>query len=234
MASGVDESPIPREALTPVKNILIAIVAAVIAAVVYHLVTKGGKEAAAFNGVLKQYGIVDYARTDAAVDGNLPWSGGAITISPDKLPPRTGKIMVVRPPYTRGRMYFGEGGKTNEEENARIDPLWFDLDPSIRAMTPEEVGTLILAEWGRTRTGAYVLTGPAGTGTPPPVPGVRPDTTTLGAKAVYLKIYDMRSKVLVGCWLLEGQPPPDSIELSAVDKIPGPPLAAFLKAMPAK
>lgn len=142
--------------------------------------------------------------------------------------------MVIRPPHVAGRMYFGEGGKTREEENARIDPVWFDLDSSIRAMTPDEVGTLVVAEWGRSTTGAYVSTGPGGTPPPPPVPGVRPNTVTLGTKAVYLKIYDMKRKMLVGRWLLEGEAPPESIALSDADKLPGPPLAAFLKAMPAK
>ncbi len=187
--------------------------------------TKGGREAAAFEGVLKQYGTVRYPAAAATSEGTMPWRDGAVSLSPDQLPPRTGKILVVRPRYDAIPPHFQERLAAEREEQTRIDPVWFELDSSIRAKTPDEVGTLVQAEWGRTSVNVYSQGGQG---------SVR-EAVPIGAKSVFLTIYDMKSQVLVGRWLLEGEtPPPTMRSLNETEKLRGPPLAAFLKAMPAR
>lgn len=189
-------------------------------------------QARRFEGSLKTYERLAYpASSDGVLDGTLPYDGGKIGVEAGKMPYRSGKVFVVQQSKDRSK-----GGPIfAEDEVPHIDPVWYELDGSLRAGSPDECATLIQTYHDlQDRTG-YV----GGGGFDPGLPSGmrRPELNiqaVLGTKTVRLRVLDMKRKVLVGTWTILGPKPPETLKREEIASLPGAPLLEFIRAMPAR
>lgn len=186
-----------------------------------------------FEDKLKEYEYLSQpAPPGGARDGTVPWNDGRIAPAGGAaLPYRSGKVFVVKQ-----RKDPGKGGYIFEEDRVpQIDPAWYELDGSMRASTPAECDTLIQTYHDVEETQGYVDAG-APVRTAPGNPHVTEFNlkAVLGTRTVTVKIVDLKNKVTVGTWKLYGPKPPETLKKEDIDKLPYPPLAAFLKAMPVR
>lgn len=99
----------------------------------------------------------------------------------------TGKVITVG----KGEIYFGSYGieLSSNPNKAYIDDIYFDLPDSLRANSPEEVGTVILLEWGRNILAEY-------------------EGGSVAAQITCLvSVIDMKKDVIVGRQSFGGSPP---------------------------
>lgn len=182
--------------------------------------------AAVFEGELRRLENVSFPPSPEGVrDGELPWAGGSIPGSGIQLPCRRGKVFVVK----RGRVFQG---MSSHRVEAEVDPAWYDLNSSLRAASPGEIGTLVVTNYTYQAGPHYqmVIDGK-------PTGGA---ALQLGTAVVNLQIFDMERKVLLGTWTIEGPPPPasfdplkDAYTSGSQDEV-RPALLEFLKQMPTR
>ncbi len=137
--------------------------------------------------------------------------GEPAALDETEVPCRTGKVIVLYPSINA--VYFGAGTEVmpwtdltpnlrsriaREIDPPRIHEAFFDLDPSIRAASPDEVDTVVFCTWCAPRVGTYSSTDPD-------------EKLTFDAKRMdaILKAYDRKSGDYLGSCRVLGEAPPE-------------------------
>ncbi len=124
---------------------------------------------------------------------------------PGSIPRRTGKVVIIRPGswqvYRQGTLFLTQiqpeiqDKKEKEIDPPRLDDSWYELEGSVRAGSPEEADTVIICTPIKIPVGEY--RGPENFSGP---------NASL-RKGVELRIYDWKSRRLIGeCLLAEKIP----------------------------
>jgi hypothetical protein len=211
------------------KALVILIVVAGVAAALLYRPMKLSKEAKRFEPKLQELELLSFPPDPAGVsEGILPFTReGTFTVEAARLPRRAGRLFVVKQRKT-GTLVFAE------DRVPQVDAAWYELDGSLRATSPEEVGTLVQVAYALEEGQAYVDPSRPFQGVP--VPGVRLEVkAVLGRRSATVKVIDLQRKLLAGSWKLVGEAPPETVKRDEIEKVmPPPPVAAFLKALPAR
>jgi len=164
-------------------------------------------------------------------EGLFRWGARGKVRSGQK-PYRTGKVVVAMPSkwtvYGYGAMYTTQMNKvhTSKRERTAIRPRlhdsFFDLAPSIRASSPDDVDTVILCEQGKRKVADYV-----------PMEGEGLNYAAYRLRAT-LHVYDRRSGAYIGSHeILGGHPKHETIGPGNESGSP-PGVAGFIDEMPLK
>lgn len=148
-------------------------------------------EAKRFHDVLDGYGKVRFSKSQ--------W-----TVRENEIPYLTGKIMVIEPP----RRAKTDSGVFKRDLPAQIDPVWFQLKRSLRAVHPDEVDTLIIVSYDVFPMTYQKKGGDA--------------LRSVLQKVAHLTVYDWKHQFLIGTWSLESYPIPEGVlktsQLDAINK----------------
>jgi len=139
------------------------------------------------------------------------FAGEGMSLNPTWVPHRTGKVVVVRPSVHAVYATGGFAAQTlfwtqiapehrprisRELEGPTLDESWYQLDPSVRATSPDEVDTLIFCETRKLKEGVDVSE--ASPDSAPAASGFRYDKL--------LKVYDLRNGRFLGSHVVAGRP----------------------------
>ncbi len=129
---------------------------------IYHVATGPSRVREAFEPRLMEFHGVDFPEGEGTVQG-------------EERPYRTGKVFILRPGW-------GSDDNIGGAKPPIVDPAFYYVASALRASTPDEVDTLIVAEKGarvtQTRSKQWIF--------------------ETKAKGVNISVYDMRKKILIG------------------------------------
>jgi hypothetical protein len=187
---------------------------------------------ALFNGFVSSYALARSfpGETLQEYESLFKWSHASSSDS--SMPPRTGKVVIVRPSvwnaYSVGHVATTQfdpamKGKVEERESPpHLDDSFYQIDSFIRASSPDEVETVILAEYSQRK---YVREG---------IRIIRTDGKGNGSvyvRRVRFYVYDWKKKEFLGTHLIESFP-------VARGKYhvtgPAPDVAEFIESMPTR
>jgi hypothetical protein len=211
------------------KTLVVLLVIAGVAAFFLYKPLMLGKEAKRFAPKLLEYESLACPPDPAGVsEGVLYFAQGTFTVDAARLPRRSGKLFAVKL-RKMGTMVFPA------DRVPQVDNAWYELGGDLRASSPEEVGTLVQVAYTLEEAQGYV--DPSHPFRGPPVAGSEFDLkVVLGRRTATMKVIDLQRKLLVGSWKLVGEAPPPTVKRDKIDKLlmQAPPVAAFLKALPAR
>ena len=182
-------------------KLIVAAIAVVIALVVYQRIQARKKFEQPFRDQLATWNQINYP-------------AGPFTVPKGEVLFRTGKVFAmiesVGPPTDVGFGYLPPD----------INEAWDQLDPSIRAMRPEEVETLVITSRGSLAGTGTVLSAPKGDGP------VRWQTSlqVYRGPQISFRVYDLKTQTLIGA---------AAVEIPDIGKH-AKPLARFIEAMPVR
>jgi hypothetical protein len=147
-----------------------------------------------------------------------------------EMPYRSGKVVLVVPSrwsvYREGTFFTTQMNEHYEKKKEyRMDPPRLDdhhaaLPGALRASSPDDVDTVILCEYGHTRTGSYVHVSGGG----PVYAATR--------RNVRLFVYDRRSRDLIGTFVVKGNEPKWRTSVLGEHSGSIPDLTQFVEEMP--
>ncbi len=135
--------------------------------------------------------LAEYAALDSGAGGD----GGELR--------RVGKMFILK-------KLLPEPGLVGTVTNypPEIHPAWYDLPAEMRALSPDEVGTLVVAI-PRPKIVVFERVGSA------PLPGMSGDRMQRARKDVEIRLIDLREKKLIGSHTVEGEAPPEFFQADA-------------------